>query len=120
MSCPNGIEINSEPTVDGTTFFIERESKPDGTMYMLITIKNTSNVNILIFRRHLFLWDTGVFRLVRSSNRNYSVPLNRHIDPSKYTYRRLYCVNIKQSFYCLFSFVFKMINLQINKHISKP
>lgn len=88
MSCPNGIEIESEPMVNNS-LLIEKECNPTDEVFMRISIKNTSRDRYtLVLRRYLFLWDTGVFRLIQKNK--LQVPHS-----ARYIYRCPHMLDIK-------------------------
>ncbi|KAH3800784.1 hypothetical protein DPMN_154427 [Dreissena polymorpha] len=68
-STPLGLRLTSDPAVekDGT---IERECKPGQECKMIINIENTLDGVDVVFQRHVFLWDTGVFKMYKVTDRN--------------------------------------------------
>jgi len=79
-SIPSGVALFSNPAVSDDKGRIQRECKPGENLRMRITIENNSkDGSIIVFKRHVLLWDTGMFKLMdKNSGR---VRVNYHIQP---------------------------------------
>jgi hypothetical protein len=60
---------------------IEKDSAPGQSLAMAMSIQNMNAQFTLVFERHLFLWDTGVFKLRKKDSKEIRQRL--HLPPGK-------------------------------------
>ena len=68
IEVPQGLRFISEPAID-TTGTMERVCKPKEKCTMTFDIENTMDDDVVVFKRYVFLWDTGVFKMYKGSDR---------------------------------------------------
>lgn len=84
---PRGVRLFSNPAIDATTQVhnpgrMQKECKPGANTEMSITIENAcTDGSMLVFKRHVLLWDTGMFSLVDKNSPKTRVRWNFHISP---------------------------------------
>ncbi|XP_045199389.2 putative helicase mov-10-B.1 [Mercenaria mercenaria] len=86
--CPDDILIVSDPQPNAAGM-IEKDCKPGQGLAMSVTIRNLSAQYTLVFERHLFLWDTGMFRLLKKDSKE--IKLRHHIQPEQSFEMRVQC-----------------------------
>lgn len=68
ITVPEGIQLTCNPTVEDGKMELVCKSGEECTMS--IDIENTLENADVVFQRHVFLWDTGVFKMYKGSDRD--------------------------------------------------
>ena len=76
--CPDDVLITSDPKPNAAGM-IEKDCAPGQSQALALSIQNMNANYTLVFERHLFLWDTGVFKLRKKDNKE--VRQRLHLPP---------------------------------------
>ncbi|KAH3800782.1 putative helicase mov-10-B.1 [Dreissena polymorpha] len=68
IAIPKGLKINSQPAVDKNGF-MQVDCKAGEECRMRIEIECTMDDADVVFQKHIFLWDTGVFTMYKGGSR---------------------------------------------------